>query len=454
MKGPRKTTAPVLAGLAIIAGTAGVTGTAITVQAQQSLRDQFNQSIRYTDQVEFPPRIGSRGDPARGQAGFGLGADGVSQDPSQALFSGHSLVAGGVISNGRTCATCHRPDPGLFLGLPPLPLSASVPANDVLFTGLRADAGDEPLGLQNLDQRGLLLQRPTRFNPLLPATGAQRRVFFWRKPQRLINTVFTFGLLNDGRLRELVETTRGEVFAHTQNGDLRFDDITNAPPAGFPPDDQNRRLLDISRFIEEQIDPPALRALLNPNHPDYPRLISDPFATVPITNAQQRRGAEVFRTSCMDCHNLPNVFSNRDHVNNPPLSSPSPYHRAFDIGVAQKNALNLEFRYFDVAAGQRVRLILPLVRADGATVNVPVVDDVGLAGATGRFEDLHKFKVPQLRRISQLGPYFHDNSVATLEGVVDYFNGPDYNSSPDGRNHPIHLTQEERSALLAFLRIL
>jgi cytochrome c peroxidase len=99
-------------------------------------------------------------------------------------------------------------------------------------------------------------------------------------------------------------------------------------------------------------------------------------------------------------------------------------------------------------------LALPLARAAGVTVNVPVVDDVGLAGATGRFEDLHKLKVPRLRRISQPGPYFHDNSVSTLEGVVDYFNGPDYNSSPDGLNHPIHLTQEERSALLAFLRIL
>ena len=60
----------------------------------------------------------------------------------------------------------------------------------------------------------------------------------------------------------------------------------------------------------------------------------------------------------------------------------------------------------------------------------------------------------RLRRISQLGPYFHDNSVQTLEGVVDYFNGADYNSSPDGRSHPIHLSTEERSALLAFLRIL
>jgi hypothetical protein len=57
------------------------------------------------------------------------------------------------------------------------------------------------------------------------------------------------------------------------------------------------------------------------------------------------------------------------------------------------------------------------------------------------------------KRISRLDHYFHDNSIPTLEEVVDYFNGPDYNSSPDGRDHPIHLTPEERSALLAFLRI-
>ena len=42
--------------------------------------------------------------------------------------------------------------------------------------------------------------------------------------------VFGFGFLNEGRMRQLVETTRGAVFTHTQNFDLRFDDITNAPP--------------------------------------------------------------------------------------------------------------------------------------------------------------------------------------------------------------------------------
>lgn len=65
------------------------------------------------------------------------------------------------------------------------------------------------------------------------------------------------------------------------------------------------------------------------------------------------------------------------------------------------------------------------------------------------------FKIPihpQLRRISKLGPYFHDNSAATLEEVLDFFESPWYRRSKDGRNFPIHLTPRERQDLLEFLR--
>ena len=94
------------------------------------------------------------------------------------------------------------------------------------------------------------------------------------------------------------------------------------------------------------------------------------------------------------------------------------------------------------------------MRQDGEVVQWPVRDDVGAAAATGRYEDLYRFKVPQLRRVSQMAPYFHDNSAATLEEVVDYFNSSDYNHSADGRKFPIHLNHQERGDLLEFLRVL
>jgi len=433
---------PFAIGLAVLALTA------ITVGSQPSLRDTFNQSIRYTDKIEFPQRIGSRGDVDRGRRNFGFADDGVTQDPTEALFGGDSVLAGHIEPNGRTCATCHRGEDGLFLGLPPLPLHSTVPFTDVLFTGLRADVGDDPDGLPNFDNLGLLLHRPTRLDPTLPHDDPRRQVFLWRKTNRLINTVFGFGFLHEGRGRELVETARGAVFTHTQNGDLRFDDLTNGL------DHSSQRLLDISAFMEDTIDPPELAALLDPNDPDYARLVADPFATVPIATHEQSKGSQVFKTFCMDCHNMPNVFGNRDHRDNPPDNTPPPFGHSFDIGVSQRNLQHLEFRRFDVPTGTRVPIVIPLARQDGQLVSYTVVDDIGLAAVTNRYEDLHKFKVPQLRRISQLGPYFHDNSAATLEEVVDYFNGPLYNSSLDGRDHPIHLSTEQRSALLAFLRIL
>ena len=270
-----------LSALTVLISTVGLTGWA---KDSGDLRVLFNASIRFTDRVEFPPRIGNLGDPVSGQANFGIGADGASQDPSRALFEGVSQVAGTVTGNGRTCATCHRPE--ARLGLPPLPLSATIPLTDVLFTGLPADIGVEPLGVQNFDRLGLLFHRPTRLNPFFPEDSPSRQLFFWRKTQRLVNTVFTFGLLNDGRSRELVETSRGAVFTHTQNGDLRFDDLVDP-----------QRLRDISRFMEEQIDPPELRALLDPNDPMYQTLVDDPFATVHPSTPLERQGQDVFRGS-------------------------------------------------------------------------------------------------------------------------------------------------------------
>jgi cytochrome c peroxidase len=125
-----------------------------------------------------------------------------------------------------------------------------------------------------------------------------------------------------------------------------------------------------------------------------------------------------------------------------------------DIGVAQQNFHNLEFRRFDPDTGNRVDVVLPLVKQDGTRIAWTVTDDIGTAAATGRYEDLHRFKIPQLRRVKELAPYFHDNSMPTLAAVIDYFDSPAYNNSKDGRNHPIHLNAGQKADLLAFLNIL
>jgi len=156
----------------------------------------------------------------------------------------------------------------------------------------------------------------------------------------------------------------------------------------------------------------------------------------------------------MSCHNMPNVFGNVDHAGGHPLDFPPRFGHTMDIGVAQRNLHGLEFRRFDPGTGTRVPVTVPLVAQDGTMVSWTVTDDIGSAAATGRFEDLHRFKVPQLRNISQLAPYFHDNSAATLEEVVDYFTSDDYNRSADGKQHRIHMNDAQKADLVAFLNIL
>ena len=82
---------------------------------------------------------------------------------------------------------------------------------------------------------------------------------------------------------------------------------------------------------------------------------------------------------------------------------------------------------------------------------MPLAQDPGLALITGKLEDLGKFKVPQLRNLRLGKPYFHDCSAPDLQAVIDYFNSPAYNNSPDGQLYPISLTVEEQADLLAFL---
>ncbi|HWE29468.1 MAG TPA: hypothetical protein VHB97_15770 [Polyangia bacterium] len=411
-----------------------------THYSQAQLRAIYDHAVRYTQAVEFPSFV-SVGDPIAGRAEFGASADGQNVDITPAaLFQGQSVIAGTVVSNGTGCATCHRPSSNFNLGQPPL--SAHIPASDSFWAGRNAEAQGDPRQAALLDSHGLLKIRINRFNPALPESSPFRQIFAWRKTQTIINMALAYGLLTDLRARGPVEQARGAGFNHTQDGDARFDDLVNP------------HLNDIVAYQQTELRPAALQGLLDPTSPIHQTLIDDPFYTVPMTTDEQRRGKDVFVQSCMGCHNMPNVFGNLDHQEGPGPNYAPVIGHAMDIGVAERNKLGLDVRFYDNTTGAYSTIVLPLAREDGAIINWPVTDDVGTAATTGRFEDLHRFKVPQLRMVSQLAPYFHDNSAATLEEAVDYFNSDDYNESPDGRAHPIHLSASERADLLAFLRVL
>jgi hypothetical protein len=384
----------------------------------------------------------STADPARGRAVFGIAADGVGPDATLALFSGFSQKAGRTIgTNGRTCFSCHRPEANFMLN-PLLPLARHLRSDDPLIRpdAVVADSGGHPDAARLLDAFGLILIRPHRFAGLR-ADDPRGHAFGWRKVPTTFNVAFANGFLADLRMNVLTGADTGAAMSHTQDHDKPFDDIIDP-----------RMMEDLAAFQFTLFAPPELSALADgPVNPDFARLAADPFSSVPVRNEQERRGRDVFRASCLPCHDTPNVFGNATRRRD---ANDAPMGQGFNIGVAEANMLGLDFRRFDPATGARGVVELPLVDPRGETVTMPLRQDPGLALITGKLEDRGKFKVPQLRNLRRSAPYFHDCSAPDLRAVIDYFNSAFYNTSPDGRRFPISLDRRQANDLHAFLLLL
>lgn len=88
---------------------------------------------------------------------------------------------------------------------------------------------------------------------------------------------------------------------------------------------------------------------------------------------------------------------------------------------------------------------LPLYTLRNLTTRETVqTTDPGRAMVTGRWADIGKFKGPILRGLAARPPYFHDGSAASLADVIAFYD----------QRFRIHLTDREKSDLIAFLRAL
>ena len=142
--------------------------------------------------------------------------------------------------------------------------------SDPIFTGHQADDNNHPDGFFNLNNHALIAIKPGRFDPLISIDAPFRQLQVWRRSNRCVNTGLGIGMLHDNRGRDIQEVARGAIFSHTQNGDIRFDDLLRSPNPNTPngPPNFEERPRNIAAFIETAIiDPPQLKAFLNPSDP-------------------------------------------------------------------------------------------------------------------------------------------------------------------------------------------
>ncbi len=122
-----------------------------------------------------------------------------------------------------------------------------------------------------------------------------------------------------------------------------------------------------------------------------------------------------------------------------------------NTGVAQLPLIPEKTVDVDLGGG----LIVQMPRAQVDEILTPPGKDLGRYEVTLDPTDLWRYKTPSLRNVALTAPYMHNGALLTLEEVIDYYDrGGTGAEGQDPRISPLHLTSEEKKALLAFLRSL
>lgn len=430
----------------------------------------------------------------RGQALDGNGAIELNCDeqPCDAVARGRKAFTDRNLNqlggNGRSCADCHMPSEGFQLS----PMAARARfdalrekleqnknADDPLFRPVDADDfrinGENAIDFSNLLDNGLVrvtMPLPLNVKLIDPATGQpseETSVDLWRAVMPVLNVAITGpdgvlpiwppgaprppimgqdpngpnrqgGYQHDARFGTLQEQARGALFAHAQ--------VSVEPP--------QRMLDDLAAFQQTLFSSPQVEVLA-----DAILSSSTPFPDPdPELNELEQQGKVIFNRACAQCHG----GTTHPSGSTPETSFVRPIVRYHNIQTAcprptTDGYLPCPERLARNARRYRITL------ANG-TFQFVTTSDPGRLLLTGQPADLGVMDITQLRGISRTAPYFHNNSAATLEEVIDHYAAffarvarlnPAPNLPPILSSNGLvvdrgFINADEREALLAYLR--
>jgi mono/diheme cytochrome c family protein len=327
--------------------------------------------------------------------------------PDQVLIAkGRDIFFNGTFNgNGRTCGTCHREEQNLTIDPA---FIATLPDDDPLFVAEFTPALNKNFENPRLMREfGLILENQDGFDDLennfnmrgVPHVLAQRTSIDSRQGPR---TGWSGdGAPGDGSLRSFAT---GAVIQHFTKT------LSRVPGVDFrlPTDEELNALEAFQLSLGRQQD------------------LSLPLA---LKGTVAKRGQEIFLDNtlgkCNACHF--NAGANAD----PNIFGPGVGNMNFDTGVEN----------------------LPDQPADLTGEKVPPDDGFGRPGDG-------TFNTPPVVEAADTGPFFHNNSVETIEGAVAFYNGDAFNNSPAGQlltgatGSGINLDGTQVVEVAAFLRVI
>jgi hypothetical protein len=331
----------------------------------------------------------------------------VAPDPHHALIArGEKLFFEETFDgNGRTCGTCHRREDNF--GLTPA-FIAGLPDDDPLFV-----AETNPTLAENFEKPALMREFGLILENLDGFDDLQHRFVLRGVPHTLALRVSVAspagprtgwsgdGSPGDGSLRSFAV---GAVIQHFPRTLGRVAGVDFRLPTEDELDALEAFMLSLGR--QQELDLP-----------------------LPLRSPVAQRGQEIFLDNSLGKCNL----CHRNAGANASLGGVELGNANFDTGVEE----------------------LPDQPADLVDPNIPADDGFGIPGDG-------TFNTPPLVEAADTGPFFHNGSVATLEGAVAFYDGDAFNDSPAGRTlaaldpegRGIELDATQIEAIAAFLRVL
>ncbi len=325
----------------------------------------------------------------------------------------------------------------LPLGLPPVPREiAGTPAMRKLGEKLFFDRSLAANGTLSCAMCHIPAQAFTS-NQSTSSIGMEGRSLRRNAPS-LYNVVFKQYLFHDGRETDLAAQVWGPLLAPDEMGNAGvgplLSRLRNDPDYGpefdgaFP--GEGVTMTTLGRAIA------AYEATLLRGDSRFDRAIFGGEKNV--LSPQEWRGYDIFmsKAGCASCHKI-----GRDSA----LLTDQAWH---NTGVAFRRR----------ASRSRIQLAPGLVKdidlsSLGLAASPP--RDVGRFEITNDPADRWAYTTPMLRGVADSWPYMHDGSLQTLEDVIDFYDtGGGPNPALDPKIRPLHLTTEEKAALLAFLKAL
>lgn len=348
------------------------------------------------------------------------------------LQAGFRLIVVGLIVSQGVYA-----DP--YLGLPPLTLPA-----DNLQIPEKIDLGKRLFNDKRLSADGSIsctsCHLPDKaFTDGLPVAKGLNGQNGTRNAPTIVNAAFYETLFLDGRANSLEDQAAGPLFNPIEHGlqdqqvivNLIQRDLKYAEAFGkaFAIQAKAINMGHVTKAIASYE-----RTLITGNSPFDRYLFGQDHSAL---SASAERGLGIFKNkgNCVTCHEI--SWNNALFTDN----------RFYNIGVG--------FKQLTPVLEKLIAYIDQGNNPDDFPLTVQQRSELGRFNVTQDLADIAKFKTPTLRNIALTAPYMHDGSMLTLEEVIDHYDqGGDKNRFIDTKIIPLHLSQQEKQDLVAFMKAL